>query len=119
MAKKDAFGELLGTALAQDNSLSSMVESVTRPSLGSGQELPAKKATAVSADQRRAVDNARNAARGRGRSKGKRKMIAFQAPEDLVDEIENLVYALGKTKNDLYVEALENLIKKYSKYLSI
>lgn len=66
-------------------------------------------------EQRRAVERAQNAARkGRGKKKSKRRAIRFEADEDLVRAVEELHFALGRTKNDLYNEALSLLIAKYT-----
>ena len=40
-------------------------------------------------------------------------MIAFKVPNDMLEGLEDLHYSTGITKNDLYNEALELLLKKY------
>jgi hypothetical protein len=119
---KDKFTDLLDTALAGDTGLSSMLNGMTAAA-PAAPERPAKPKApaahkAASVEQRRAVDKARNEQRGRGKSKGARRMIAFQVPEETVASLEDLCYAMGRTKNDLYNEALDSLLKKYSKYLN-
>lgn len=115
MAKKNGFGELLDTALGNDSRLAGMLDEVNRERRSGEERMLDENKIA----QRRAVDKVRNAQRGRGKRKEGRKMIAFQVPEDIADKIEELCYALGKTKNDLYNEAVASLVKKYSKYLNI
>ena len=125
MAKKNDFNELLDTAMAQDNSLGDMMSQIDATAKRADNKpernpVPSSRSKMVATvEQRRAVDKVRNEQRGRGKSKGARKMIAFQVPEETVDLVEDLSYALGKTKNELYNEALDNLVKKYSKYLNI
>lgn len=68
----------------------------------------------ASEDQLRAVEKAQNASRrGRGRKKGERTPIHFAAEQKLVTQIEEIHYRLGKTKNELYNEALELLVERY------
>lgn len=64
-------------------------------------------------DQRRAVEKAQNASRGRGHKKKNRVSVHFAAPTKVVEAIDDLHYRLGKTKNELYNEALELLVGKY------
>lgn len=113
MSKKNAFNELLDTAMATHSGLSEMVEAVSKPVTEPTLPSSIRAKHEVTVDERRALDERRNAQRGRGRSKGTRKMIAFQVPDEKVQRIEDLCYALGKTKNELYNEALDSLISKY------
>lgn len=67
-------------------------------------------------EQRRAVDEARNERRGRPKKKKTRvksKPVHFDADEALLDNFTELHYRLGRTKHDLFVEALQLLIEKY------
>ncbi len=67
-------------------------------------------------EQKRAVDEARNARRGRPKKKKTRvksKPVHFDADEALLDNFTELHYRLGRTKHDLFVEALQLLIEKY------
>lgn len=131
MKQKDALGALLGQLGENGGGLGGMV-SDTQPAAMRQQERPAaadmaeltkpdKGGTRKSvlrkptARQIKAVEQAQNSQRGRGRSKGERVMIAFKTPVDIVEQIENIHYETGITKNDLYQEALEDLIRKYSK----
>ena len=119
MAKK-GFGELLDTALGNDNRLAGMLQEIG-PGKGPADEpvkaAPVPRATRrpkqVTVAQRKAVEEVRNAQRGRGKKKEGRKMIAFQVSEALAERVEDLTFALGKTKNDLYNEAIEDLVEKY------
>lgn len=68
----------------------------------------------ASADERRAVERAQNANRlGRGHRKRKRVPIHFEADEQLVSIVGELHFKLGRTKNELYNEALGLLVEKY------
>ena len=72
-----------------------------------------KEAYIASEDERRAVERAQNAHRcGRGRKKSKRVPIRFEAEQELVAAIEKFHFRLGKTKNELYNEALGLLVAK-------
>ena len=116
MAKKKGFGELLDTALGNDNRLAGMLQDVG-PAKETVKAAPVPRASGsqkpVSVAQRKAVEEVRNAQRGRGKKKEGRKMIAFEVSETLADRVEDLTFALGKTKNDLYNEAIEDLVEKY------
>lgn len=113
MSKKDkAFNDLLDSALGKDNSFASLVSGATQES----SVLPSKKAEVsnqVTPAQRRAVAQAQNSQRGRGKTKGARTMIAFKVPDSTIEALDNLHYSTGITKNDLYNEALELLLEKY------
>lgn len=85
------------------------------PNKGGRKKAHTMKPYAASVDEYRAVEKAQNAhRRGRGHKKSKRKPIRFEAEQNLVDMIEELHYRLGKTKNELYNEALELLVSKYA-----
>lgn len=71
------------------------------------------KAAEVTPEQRRAVEKAQNASRGRGHKKRNRVSVHFAAPAKVVEAIDDLHYRLGRTKNELYNEALELLVSKY------
>lgn len=73
------------------------------------------KAAEVTPEQRRAVEKAQNASRGRGHKKRNRVSVHFAAPAKVVEAIDDLHYRLGRTKNELYNEALELLVSKYVK----
>lgn len=73
-----------------------------------------KEVYVASEDERRAVEKAQNAnRRGRGHKKRKRVPIHFEADEQLVSIVEELHFQLGRTKNELYNEALGLLVGKY------
>lgn len=121
MSERKAFKDLLDTALAKEGGLGGMLEKVAPiPSSPDAvaadesvkEEAPAKNSS-VTPEQRRAVDDARNASRGRGHKKESRKMVAFHVPETIIERVDTLCYALGRSKNDLYNEALELLVRKY------
>lgn len=144
MKQKEALGALLGNlgenggglgGIVSESRTGRQVRQQERPEMkNEGAEAPekaplsetqrmmaARKAVGTSVlkkptqKQIQAVEKAQNSQRGRGRTKGERVMIAFKTPVDLVEQIENIHYSTGITKNDLYQEALEDLIRKYSK----
>ena len=116
MAKKDkAFSELLDTALGKETSFSEMVAAanevvIKAPTPAAKQVM---KRTEPTKEQRRVIAEAQNSQRGRGKTKGARTMIAFKVPNDTIEALDDLHYATGITKNDLYNEALELLLEKY------
>lgn len=73
---------------------------------------PSEKHFTPTIEQMRAVEAAQNAHRGRGPKQG-RKPVRFEADAQLIDELEELHFRFGKTKHDLYNEALRLLIRKY------
>lgn len=103
-------GDMVGEVTKQPEMQQTQVRE-TRPA--SQQPKSRKSPTGHTVAQAKALDNVRNSQRGRGKKKGERKMIAFKAPVDLVDTIEDLTYKLSKSKNDLYEEALLDLVTKY------
>lgn len=116
MAKKKGFNELLDTALGNDDRLTGMLQDLSGPKPVAAAAAPRPQGTSrkkATVAQRKAVEGVRNAQRGRGKKKEGRKMIAFQAREELADQVEELMFVLGKTKNELYNEALEDLVTKY------
>lgn len=102
---------IINTPIGTDNSIPDILE----------ERIPKKRRTNnkssqgdATPEQRRAVEEAQNASRrGRGRKKGKRIPIHFEASKSTVDAINELHFVLGKTKNDLYNEALELLLAHY------
>lgn len=75
---------------------------------------PIEKRFTPTIEQMRAVEAAQNAHRGRGPKQG-RKPVRFEADCNLVEEIEELHYKLGRTKHELYNEAFRLLIRKYAR----
>ena len=68
----------------------------------------------TSEEERRLVKKAQNTYRlGRGDKKGVRMQISFEAEQNIVTAVDELHLRLGKTKNELYNEALELLLSKY------
>lgn len=118
MAKKDkVFSELLDTALGKETRFSEMVttanEVVIKAPSPTSDAKPEVKQYQPTKEQQRAIEKAQNSQRGRGKTKGARTMIAFKVPNDMLERLEDLHYSTGITKNDLYNEALELLLKKY------
>lgn len=67
-------------------------------------------------EQRRAVGEAQNARRGRPKKNSRRvksKPVRFDLDEALLERVTELQYRLGKTKHDLFEEALRLLVEKY------
>ena len=116
MAKKDkAFNDLLDTALGIETSFSDMISTANEVVLKTpahAAAVPAARPTPTK-EQKKAIEEAQNSQRGRGKKKGERTMIAFKVPNDMLERLEDLHYSTGITKNDLYNEALELLLKKY------
>lgn len=116
MAKKDkAFNDLLDTALGMETSFSDMISTANEVVIKTPAPaaVPAVKRNAPTKEQKRTIAEAQNSQRGRGKKKGERTMIAFKVPNDMLERLEDLHYSTGITKNDLYNEALELLLKKY------
>ena len=68
-------------------------------------------------EQRRAVGEAQNARRGRPKKNSRRvksKPVRFDLDEALFERVTELQYRLGKTKHDLFEEALWLLVEKYN-----
>ena len=68
-------------------------------------------------EQRRAVGEAQNARRGRPKKNSRRvksKPVRFDLDEALFERVTELQYRLGKTKHDLFEEALRLLVEKYN-----
>ena len=67
-------------------------------------------------EQRRAVGEAQNARRGRPKKHSRRaksKPVRVDVDEALLERVTELQYRLGKTKHDLFEEALRLLVEKY------
>lgn len=67
-------------------------------------------------EQKRALDEVRNARRGRPKKKSRRvksKPVRFDVDEALLEKVTELQYQLSKTKHDLFEEALRLLLEKY------
>lgn len=65
-------------------------------------------------EQAQAVKEAQNESRkGRGVKKGDRKLISFPVDNTTIERLDFLSYNLGKSKQDLYEEALSDLLTKY------
>lgn len=117
MAKKDkAFNDLLDTALGMETSFSDMISTANEVVIKNPAHVaavPAARRIEPTKEQKKAIEEAQNSQRGRGKKKGERTMIAFKVPNDMLERLEDLHYSTGITKNDLYNEALELLLKKY------
>lgn len=65
-------------------------------------------------EQIKAVKASQNETRGlKGKPKGKRTLVGFHVSDDIIARIEDLTFLTGKSKNALYNEALDLLLKKY------
>ena len=67
-------------------------------------------------EQKRALDQARNARRGRPKKNSRRvksKPVRFDVDEALLEKVTELQYLLSKTKHDLFEEALRLLVEMY------
>ena len=72
----------------------------------------------VTVEQLQAVEQAQNARRGRPRKSAPKKPepkrgVRVEVPESRVREVEELHYRLGRTKHELYNEAICLLLEKY------
>ncbi len=114
-----AFAEGLGDVFLQEENEPVQQQTSEKPAKSTKKTAPRKKKEkketyVASVDQRRAVEKAQNASRrGRGHKKGKRTPIHFVAEQMLVTQIEEIHFRLGKTKNELYNEALKLLVQRY------
>ena len=76
-----------------------------------------KKEVSVSPEERKALDDIRNSRRGRkkpGEEGAAYKRVGFECREDLLESFEIIPYKAGKTRKELFEEALEYIIEKYS-----
>ena len=69
----------------------------------------------ITPEQRKAVEDAQNRSRGRGRIKLGRENVHFAADAKLVQKVKAIHYEHGITLNMLYNEALGLLVDKYGK----
>lgn len=70
-----------------------------------------------SPEERKALDDKRNANRGRkavGEVPGNYKRVGFLCDIDILDKFEAIPYKTGKIKKELFEEALTYIIEKYS-----
>lgn len=75
------------------------------------------KDTSVSPEERKALDDIRNSRRGRkklGEEGVAYKRVGFECREDLLESFDIIPYKAGKTRRELFEEALEYIIGKYS-----
>lgn len=71
----------------------------------------------VSPEERKALDDIRNSRRGRkkpGEEGAAYKRVGFECREDLMESFDIIPYKVGKTRKELFEEALEYIIQKYS-----
>lgn len=74
-------------------------------------------ASSVSPEEKKALDDIRNSRRGRkkpGEEGAAYKRVGFECREDLLESFDIIPYKVGKTRKELFEEALEYIIEKYS-----
>lgn len=83
-------------------------------------EVQEKKAPAVTKptpEEKKALDDKRNANRGRkaaGDAPANYKRVGFVCDIDILEKFEAIPYRTGKMKKELFEEALQYIIEKYS-----
>ena len=94
---------------------------VNSPAKGKNPAARARKtaaASSVSPEEKKALDDIRNSRRGRKKSGedggASYKRVGFECREDLLESFDIIPYKVGKTRKELFEEALEYIIKKYS-----
>lgn len=73
--------------------------------------------SSVSPEEKKALDDIRNSRRGRkkpGEEVAAYKRVGFECREDLLESFDIIPYKAGKTRKELFEEALEYIIEKYS-----
>ena len=73
--------------------------------------------SSVSPEERKALDDIRNSRRGRkkpGEEGAAYKRVGFECREDLLESFDIIPYKVGKTRKELFEEALEYIVEKYS-----
>ena len=90
---------------------------VNRPAKEKKTETKTQK-TRVSPEEKKALDDIRNSRRGR-KKQGEEgaaayKRVGFECREELLESFDIIPYKVGKTRKELFEEALEYIIKKYS-----
>ncbi len=74
-------------------------------------------AASVTPEERKALDDIRNSRRGRkkpGDEGAAYKRVGFECREDLLESFDIIPYKAGKTRKELFEEALVYIIEKYS-----
>ncbi len=99
-----------------------------RPNLESMVNSPAKEkkpvkrtrknpTSTVTLEEKKALDDIRNSRRGRkrpGEEGAAYKRVGFECREDLLESFDIIPYKAGKTRKELFEEALVYIIEKYS-----
>ena len=119
---KDPFAQFMSQYEENTQSLDSVVADNTSEASAPKRTPVRKQATAkkeeVTAEQRKAIADARNEHRGRpavGTVKKKKTRIGFEVDSELAESFKMISYKTGTPFGQLYEEAMSDLITKYSK----
>ena len=114
---KDKFDTFM-SQYSSGNSLGTIVESEKRGTSEKEHRSNGPAAqTAITADQRRALAEARNVNRGRpatGAMKEEKTRIGFEVNSALAPEFKQISYKTGIPFGQLYTEAMADLVRKYN-----
>jgi hypothetical protein len=109
--------KLLDAFMAQQMSDGRNMDSIVNGRPKEKKSSARKKDVAVSPEERKALDDIRNSRRGRkkpGEEGAAYKRVGFECREELLQAFDIIPYKVGKTRKELFEEALEYIIGKYS-----
>ena len=113
----DKFDNFIAGVQGGRTNFESMVNSPVKEKKAVARSGKTATASSVSPEEKKALDDIRNSRRGRkkpGEQGAAYKRVGFECREDLLESFDIIPYKVGKTRKELFEEALEYIIEKYS-----
>lgn len=113
----DKFDNFIAGVQGGRTNFESMVNSPVKEKKSTTKARKATTASIVSPEEKKALEDIRNSRRGRkkpGEEGSAYKRVGFECREDLLESFDIIPYKAGKTRKELFEEALEYIVEKYS-----
>ena len=113
----DKFDSFIDGVMGVRADYESMVNNPVKKKKSATKSAKTAVASSISPEEKKALDDIRNSRRGRkkpGEEGAAYKRVGFECREDLLGSFDIIPYKVGKTRKELFEEALEYIVEKYS-----